>query len=423
MQGLPKEQISISEASKLLEVSIDTLRRWDKKGLVRSSRTQSNIRLFNLEDLKNIKSKNQNNYQGNRYKVLKSKKSDHSVIELFSGCGGMALGFENAGLNTKLLIENDKDCIETLAINKPKWNIVHSDIEKYNFKQYENDIDIVAGGFPCQAFSYAGKGLGFDDARGTLFFEFARCVNEVKPKIAIAENVRGLLSHDSGKTIKTMINTMKELGYKVALKLVKSQFHDVPQKRERMFLICVKNELNIDVMFPKEKNYIINLRDALKNCPESQGYNYKGRKLEIMKKVPEGGYWKDLDQDLQKEYMRGSYYLGGGKTGLARRLSFSEPSITILTSPVMKQTERGHPTENRPINIRESARIQTFPDNWQFAGSIGAQYKQIGNAVPVNLAYHIGRCVINMLDENFNSKDMETVNYYENIAEQLPLEF
>ena len=179
MQGLPKEQISISEASKLIEVSIDTLRRWDKKGLVRSSRTQSNIRLFNLEDLKNIKSKNQNNYQGNRYKVLKSKKSDHSVIELFSGCGGMALGFENAGLNTKLLIENDKDCIETLAINKPKWNIVHSDIEKYNFKQYENDIDIVAGGFPCQAFSYAGKGLGFDDARGTLFFEFVEKIRRI----------------------------------------------------------------------------------------------------------------------------------------------------------------------------------------------------------------------------------------------------
>ena len=208
---------------------------------------------------------------------------------------------------------------------------------------------------------------------------------------------------------------------KFNLKLLKSQFHDVPQKRERMFLICVREEMDIEALYPKENNYIINLKDALHNCPESDGFQYKGRKLEIMQKVPEGGYWRDLDVDLQKEYMAGSYYLGGGKTGLARRLSFAEPSIAILTSPVMKQTERGHPTEDRPINIRESARIQTFPDNWRFVGTIGSQYRQIGNAVPVNLAYHVGRCIINMLNNQYDSELMEKTNYYEYIPEQLAL--
>ena len=115
--------------------------------------------------------------------------------------------------------------------------------------------------------------------------------------------------------------------------------------------------------------------------------------------VPPGGYWRDLSIELQKEYMQGSYFLGGGKTGMARRLSLDEPSLTLTTSPAQKQTERCHPVETRPLQIREYARIQTFPDEWEFKGSLGAIYRQIGNAVPVNMAAALGRSLVRLLND------------------------
>lgn len=112
-----------------------------------------------------------------------------------------------------------------------------------------------------------------------------------------------------------------------------------------------------------------------------------------------GGFWKDLPSDIQKEYMKGSLNMGGGKTGIARRLHLDEPSLTLTCAPSQKQTERCHPTESRPLTVREYARIQTFPDDWEFKGSMSEQYKQIGNAVPVNLAYAIGRSLIRLFND------------------------
>ena len=137
----------------------------------------------------------------------------------------------------------------------------------------------------------------------------------------------------------------------------------------------------------------------MKDCPKSAGQTYPPSKAKILEMVPEGGYWRDLPITIQKEYMKTSFYHCGGKTGMARRLSRNEPSLTLTCSPAQKQTERCHPTETRPLNIREYARIQTFPDYWNFNGSISSQYKQIGNAVPINLAYHIGISIIEMLDK------------------------
>ena len=136
----------------------------------------------------------------------------------------MALGLENAGLHHQLLVEQSKDCVKTLQINRPNWNIAQEDVSNIDFKQYHVKIDIVSGGFPCQAFSYAGKGKGFEDTRGTLFFDFARCLAEVQPKIAIAENVRGLLSHKKGQTLEIILNTFKELGYNPYYEVISSQF-------------------------------------------------------------------------------------------------------------------------------------------------------------------------------------------------------
>lgn len=132
---------------------------------------------------------------------------------------------------------------------------------------------------------------------------------------------------------------------------------------------------------------------------QHQESTYPISKKAILELVPMGGDWRDLPLELQKEYMGASFYLGGGKTGMARRLSLDEPSLTLTCSPAQKQTERCHPLETRPLSIREYARIQTFPDDWVFAGSVASQYKQIGNAVPVNLAWAVGRSLVRLLND------------------------
>ena len=231
---------SVFEAAKVLNTSIDTIRRWEKKGLIRCERNGNGHRLFSMEELQRTQQKYLNgDSSGGKYQILKSKPTKYSVIELFAGCGGLALGFKNAGLNAELLVEIEKDCVATLKKNLPDVRSECTDVAKIDFRPWKNKVDIVSGGFPCQAFSYAGQGRGFGETRGTLFFQFARCVEEVRPKIAVGENVRGLLMHDQGRTLQTMVKTLEDLGYKVYTQLLRSQFLDVPQKRERLFIIAL----------------------------------------------------------------------------------------------------------------------------------------------------------------------------------------
>ena len=334
---------------------------------------------------------------------------NYKIIELFAGAGGLALGLEKAGFESLLLNEIDRDACETLKKNRENWNVKNCDIKEYDFTKFKGKVDLLTGGFPCQAFSYAGKKLGFNDTRVTLFYEFARAVKETNPKVILAENVKGLVSHDSGKTLETIRDIIDEIGYElVEPTVLKAIFYKVPQKRERIFLVAIRKDLSRFVSFnyPAKFPKIFTLKDALKkgylfnkDVPKTEGQIYPQRKKEILSKVPQGGYWRDLPDNLQREYMRGSYFLGGGKTGIARRLSWDEPSLTLTCAPAQKQTERCHPTETRPLTFREYARIQTFPDDWLFCGSLSSIYKQIGNAVPVNLAYHVGKSVVKYLKD------------------------
>lgn len=334
----------------------------------------------------------------------------YNVVELFAGAGGLALGLEKSGLTCIMLNEVDKGACKTLLLNRPYWNVVESDIKKISFSPYRGKADIVTGGFPCQAFSYAGKKLGMSDVRGTLFYEFARAVDEIKPLICVGENVRGLLMHDKGHTLKTMLSIFDEIGYRMLPpKILKAIFHRVPQKRERLLIIGIRKDVHIPYEFPERHKEHYVLRDALKagklydcDVPESLGAPYAKRKKEILALVPPGGYWRDLPLELQKEYMKKSFYLGGGKTGMARRMCWDQPCLTLTCSPAQKQTERCHPDETRPFSVREYARIQTFPDDWQFAGTITQQYKQIGNAVPVNLAEEIGYTLVRALNRFYS---------------------
>ncbi len=404
------EYYSVAQVADILGVSKETLRRWDKNGTLVSLRhPENNYRLYHCSQLESFEEA-QLLFNSSWDKELPSKPvRDFRLIELFAGCGGLALGMEKAGFTSILLNEIDHDACATLRSNRPHWNIVEGDITSVNFSRYRGKVDVISGGFPCQSFSYAGKKLGFKDIRGTLFFEFARAVKEIEPKVFIAENVRGLLKHDNGKTLETIVDVIHELGYElVPPKVLKAVFYQVPQKRERLFLVCIRKDLAKDIVFqwPSPYKRIMTVRDALKagelypnDVPNSEGQKYPKRKAEIMAYVPAGGYWRDLPEELQREYMKQSYFLSGGKTGMARRLAWDEPSLTLTCAPAQKQTERCHPRETRPLTVREYARIQTFPDSWFFSGSLSSQYKQIGNAVPVNLAFAIGRALVRLLND------------------------
>lgn len=316
------------------------------------------------------------------------------VVELCAGAGGLALGFEKAGLEHELLVEIDKDCVATLNRNRPNWNVLHKDIKEVDFSNYT--ADIVIAGLPCQPFSYAGKKLGFNDTRGTLFFDYARCLKEINPSMCIIENVEGLVRHDNGHTIKTIVNVLeKELKYNIQYKVLNAIDYGVAQKRKRMFLIGTKKEIVFN--YPKKQKEKLKLKDVLKDVPKSEGAEYSKKKKEVLKLVPPGGCWVDLPENIQKEYLGKSFYSAGGKRGIARKISWDEPCLTLTTSPCQKQTERCHPDEIRPFTVREYARIQSFPDDWKFEGSLTSKYKQIGNAVPVKLAEAVGKEVIKAL--------------------------
>lgn len=326
---------------------------------------------------------------------------EHNItgIELFAGGGGMALGLEQAGIEDLEFVEFNKPACDTLRANRPNWNVVESDIHEVDFTEYKGKIDLVSGGAPCQAFSYAGKRLGFGDTRGTLFAEFARCVKETEPKMFLFENVKGLLSHDKGRTFATIQHVFQELGYQVEYKVLNAAYFGVGQKRQRLIVIGVRNDLKDKIQFeyPTPEDHMTVLRDVLQNVPDSPYQPYSESKRKVMELVPPGGCWIDLPEDVAKEYMGKSYYSGGGRRGMARRISWDEPCLTLTTSPSQKQTERCHPDETRPFTVREYARIQSFPDDWKFEGSLSDQYKQIGNAVPVELARRIGVQIVSAI--------------------------
>lgn len=403
-----KEYLSLSETAEIIGKSKETLRRWDNEGILNAVREPvSNYRVYRKDDVEKLLGSLFNNEILDDVSNYVAPIKDFSVIELFAGAGGLAVGMEKSGLKCVALNEIDKWACQTLKKNRPNWNVLEGDIKEFSFEHYKGQVDVVTGGFPCQAFSYAGKKLGLNDARGTLFYEYARVVKEVMPPICIGENVRGLLSHEKGKTLEGMISILDEIGYNVVpVKVLKAINYRVPQKRERIILVGVRKDIKTAYKYPKKHTKIYTLKDALKkgelfenNVAKSEGAKYPEYKKQILDLIPPKGYWRDLPVELQKEYMGGSFHLGGGKTGMARRIGWDEPCLTLTCSPAQKQTERCHPEETRPFTVREYARIQTFPDAWVFEGSTSQQYKQIGNAVPVNLGQEVGYSIVKFLND------------------------
>ena len=330
----------------------------------------------------------------------------HTFIEVCAGGGGLSKGLVKSGFAPLLLNDLDKDCCKTLHLNHPETKIVCCSMEQLNIEEYRGKVDLFCGGVPCQSYSQAGLRKGLEDPRGQLISIFAKMIYTLEPKMFMVENVKGLMTHNSGETIKEIIsilNKESEAMYDIQNKLLCATDYGVPQKRERVFIIGTRKIENLKFEYPIQLNDILPvLKTVLTNVPESEGAKYTEEKKKLFKMIPQGGCWINLPEELQKSYLGNSYYSGGGKRGILYRLSMEKPSLTLLCSPSQKQTERCHPLEERPLTTREYARIQTFDDSYEFVGKMASKYKQIGNAVPVELAKHMGLAIIQCL-ERINS--------------------
>jgi DNA (cytosine-5)-methyltransferase 1 len=328
------------------------------------------------------------------FKIIYNLKKTHknpNFIELCAGTGGLSTGLIKSGWHPILLNDNNKNCCDTLQLNHPNVNVLCCSMTDIDYSQYSNKIDLLCAGIPCQSFSQIGKREGLEDTRGQLMFRFIDIINEIQPTIFLIENVKGLITHDKGNTLNIILKEINNSNlYNVKYECLNAFDFEVPQKRERVFIIGILKTLNVKYTFPIARKNKIVLKDILYNIPPSKGITYSNKKIKLFKSIKQGGCWINLPIEQQKEYLGKSFYSGGGKRGILRRLSMDKPSLTLLCSPTQKQTERCHPLYERPLTIREYARIQTFNDDYQFKGSITSQYKQIGNSVPVNLAKIIG---------------------------------
>ncbi len=358
------------------------------------------------------------------------------VLSFFTGAMGLDLGIEKAGFKTLLACEVDKASRKTIVKNKPEIALI-GDIRDYSASeirikaglQNDEEIDLVVGGPPCQAFSTAGNRKGFEDERGNVFLTFLNRIIELRPKYAVIENVRGILSaplkhrpHEKrgvnfpplspdemkGGALMHIIEALSDAGYGISFNLYNSANFGTPQKRERVIIILSRDGKKAPYLTPTHsENGDFNLPkwNTFKSAVSNMAYdklnhlNFPEKRLKYYRMLGPGEYWKHLPLDIQKEALGKSFYSGGGKTGFLRRLAWDSPSPTLVTHPAMPATDLAHPEEDRPLSVEEYKRIQQFPDDWSIEGSLIEQYKQIGNAVPVGLGRAVGRLIMNLLNE------------------------
>jgi len=341
------------------------------------------------------------------------------AISLFSGALGLDIGLEKAGIKICLVLDNDPETVETIQLNRPDLPIVQKDIGEVTsdvlirFAGLQlGEVDMIAGGPPCQAFSVFGKRKGIKDPRGQVIFHFLRIISEIKPKAFVMENVRGLLSmkidrsSSKGSLFALIQKEFEKIGYRTDCFVVNSANYGAPQIRER--IIVIGNNMGLLADFPKPTHSnrprdnllpFATLGQALDGFvdPDQSLLDFSDRKKKYLSMVPPGCNWRALPEDIQKESMGKSFYLKGGRSAYWRKLSFEFPCPTIMTMPNHAGTSLCHPTELRPLTVGECAHIQGFPAEWKFAGSPFAKYKQVGNAVPIILGEMAGRAITNLL--------------------------
>ena len=322
------------------------------------------------------------------------------ILSLFSGCGGLDLGFEKAGFDIPIANEFDKNIWKTFEVNHPQTKLLKEDIRKIDAKTLPKDIDGIIGGPPCQSWSEAGSLKGIEDDRGKLFFEYIRILKSVQPKFFLAENVSGMLADRHSEAVKNIIKMFEECGYDFSLTLVNAKDYGVAQERKRVFYIGFRKDLNIKFDFPKgsteDDNNKITLRDIIWDLQDSA--------------VPAG----EKNQHNPNAINNNEYFIGSYSPIFMSRnrvKSWDEQAFTVQASgrqcqihpqaPKMIKVDKndcrfveGKENLYRRMTIREVARVQGFPDNFKFVyNNTNDAYKMIGNAVPVNLAYEVA-CAI-----------------------------
>ncbi len=344
-------------------------------------------------------------------------KKKYKVIDLFAGAGGMTQGFHMAGFDSALAIDFDKDSCLTYKKNFPNTEVICEDITKVDNEKILSlvgkDVDIIIGGPPCQGFSALGKQLK-DDPRNRLWKEYLRIVRLLSPKVWIMENVPELLSSQEFEEVKRVTT---ELGYHIEIKILNAANYGVPQRRQRAIVIAAKKpglvhplqthtDSKDQTLFADSQKPWVTVKEAFAGLPmKPDGKNWHTERkptelsLKRYKSVPPGGNRFDLPKELQPDCWLNK---PTGSTDVFGRLWWDKPSLTVRTE--FYKPEKGrylHPTEDRPITLREGARLQTFPDNFEFIGSQTSVGRQIGNAVPCNLAYNIAKAVKEFLEANY----------------------
>jgi DNA (cytosine-5)-methyltransferase 1 len=359
------------------------------------------------------------------------KKPNRKYLSFFSGALGLDLGLEVAGLDCLAANEIDPWACKTIRTNRPKLPLYSEDIRnitaerlRRDLSQDADDLFAVVGGPPCQAFSTAGRRLGLNDERGNVFLHFIELICDLRPKYAVFENVRGLLSaplihrphslrgrnfdplsldEQPGGALLVVLRILEAAGYRTTFTLYSTANFGVPQKRERLVFFASRDGQEVPHLLPthsqKPSGQLqpwVTVRDALEGLTEKEQHftQFPAKRLKYFSYLKAGQNWRDLPSNLQAEAMGASFHSEGGRTGFYRRLSWDQPSPTLVTRPTMKATDLCHPTEARPLSVEEYAAIQTFPKKFVFSGDIEEQYRQIGNAVPCRFAEHIGKHLI-----------------------------
>lgn len=354
----------------------------------------------------------------------------YNTISLFSGAMGLDLGIEKAGFKIRVCVEKDKWAAQTIRANT-SIPVIERDINDVPTDEIlaaagigRQDVTLVIGGPPCQAFSTAGKQKGFADFRGNVMLQYLRVVRDIMPEFFIMENVRGLQSAKlnsvpaeyveyepikdvKGSAFHFMVAEFRKLGYSISHALLNAANYGVPEKRERIVVIGHRGE-RVPIPSPthsengefgtKKWNTLRSCIGDMEHRTDLHYTELRKRSLPYMKILKEGQNWRNLPEDMAMQAMGKAYFLSGGKTGFLRRLKFDEPSPTLVTSPTMPATLLCHPTQLRPLSIEEYARIQQFPDSWTFNGRLETIYKQIGNAVPVGLGQAVGQQIMRFIN-------------------------
>lgn len=325
-----------------------------------------------------------------------------TYIDLFSGAGGLSLGFDEAGFENVLAVEYDKNIAKTYTNNFPTHNMLVGDIKDISNEKFSSildgtEVDVVIGGPPCQGFSMAGKiGRTFvDDPRNKLFKEFVRVVDLVSPKLFMMENVARMATHNHGKTITEVIQEFSKLGYTVQWKVLQTRNYGIPQSRQRMIMIGTKDD--IIFQYPKEETRIVTVKEAISDLPKllsgehssipnHNAMNHSEQMLAKMAYIPDGGDRTAIPENIRPKSGDSRKYI---------RYSSTKPAVTVTGD----NRKIFHYDQNRALTARELARLQSFPDDFIFYGNSGSIQQQIGNAVPPRLAWKMANAIKESLKE------------------------